>query len=123
MGRRVVFEVAMTPGQEVADLIITSQLRAVGDLAYTLASQVSGLVVHFGELPTVHGDEVTVLDALVCEYAAVSGVIGPRLCFTAARPALKKYPHLILPSFVALTADADLADVASSGTRSRWFRH
>lgn len=86
----------------VASAIIEGQRAVMGPVAVNLAQRVPGITIDAGGDVSVAGDGITAIEHLVQQYSSVTGKLGVRMCFQAARPVLDRYPDVAIPSFADL---------------------
>lgn len=91
----------MTAFDDIASAIIIGQRTLIGPVAITLASKVPGVSVGDEGRASVSGDGATVIDALVREYSTLTGPLGVRMCFQAAKSELSRHPEVSIPSFAS----------------------
>lgn len=86
---------------DVAERIIASQERVVGDAAWKLAKRVRHLnVTRDRRVEIAAGtDAGAVIDRLVGEYTSITGQLGARMCFMATADLLRDHPELDIAVF------------------------
>lgn len=87
---------------EVATAIVVGQTKLIGAVAVTLARKVPGVEVDASGATKIAGDGVAAIEALVSEYSTLTGQLGVRMCFNAAKDALAEHPEVTIPSFASL---------------------
>lgn len=92
----------MTPHEAVAAAIIEGQRALMGHVALKLAEKVPNLSVDDAGAPKITGDGSQTVDALVREYSSITGPLGVRMCFNAAKPVLDRHGEVSIPSFAGL---------------------
>lgn len=92
----------MTTYADIAYAIIEGQERVMGNVAYALANRVPGLSVEPGGVPSLNGDGPAMIEQLVAEYSTITGQLGVRMCYGAAKPLLTSHPELQIPAFASL---------------------
>lgn len=93
----------MTPHEAVAAAIIEAQRALMGHVAIKLAEKVPSISFDDAGTPSINGDGVSAVDALVREYSSITGPLGVRMCFNAAKPVLDQHADVKIPSFTSLS--------------------
>lgn len=75
----------------------------MGKIADSLASRVSGVSVSSNGTVTITTEHpLQALNDLVGEYSAITGPLGVRMCYSAAREMLERHPEVSIDAFRAL---------------------
>lgn len=83
----------------VVAAIIRGQSAVIGKVAISLASSVEGLEIDASGGARITGDPVATIEGLVNQYSSLTGPLGVRLCYSAARPELARHPEVSVPIF------------------------
>lgn len=87
------------PYDEIATAIVQGQSKVMGaGAACDVARGVAGTTVAADGATTVAAGATTI-DSMVQKYTDVSGPLGGRICFMAAKPVLTQNPGVSIPSF------------------------
>jgi hypothetical protein len=92
-----------SPHEEIASAIVKGQMAVMGDVAIAMAKRVSGVEISAAGDVTLNGDAAQLVNAIVGEYSSVTGPLGVRMCFNAARPALSRHADVTIDAFASVS--------------------
>lgn len=87
---------------EIATAIVRGQQKIMGAVAVKMASSALGSNVPEEGMVDLGERGVAGIEALVKHYSEITGPLGVRMCFSAAKPALDKHPDVSIPIFQPL---------------------
>lgn len=86
----------------VATAIVRGQMKLIGNVAISLARNVSSVDVAESGATSIAGDGDAAIDGIVRAYSSLTGQLGVKMCFDFAKDELQRHPDVRVPSFSSL---------------------